>query len=284
MKACQPALLTYLSTHNIVNVAELFTFTLHDGTVYHWTNADANIVYQTVTYTCHVPTISFNGGTLRQSVGKEVSTLQVELGNAANVLGNGKTLQQSIHDGDFDDAQIIIDRIYMPSWGDMSLGTMRWFSGYVGEVKPKSLSVTLTLLSALDKLNRPFPKRLFQPSCPYALYDASCGLTKSYRTTTLATAGVDLISVTDLGVDYKLGSVQITTGPATGIYRSIINTFYGGGLQYMAVAPLYNTPPNIGDTVKLLVGCDKSWTRCGILGNTSRFGGFPSIPKPESIR
>jgi uncharacterized phage protein (TIGR02218 family) len=284
MKTSSSQLLTYLSSHNTVRVADAFALYLVNGIGFYWTNGDTDYDDGFNLYLCHGPSLSYSGGTLRQAAGKEVSTLELEV-KGVDFTYNGKTLQQMAHDGDFDDAQVAITRLYMPTWGDYSLGPLNWFTGYVGDVKPKTLSVVLTLNSALDKLNFPMPKRLFQPSCPHVLFSPACGVTKVWTDTMIVSVTSSSIAVSNPGgVSFARGSLRIISGPAYNTYRSIADTTANGGFLILNIMPQFDILPIAGDTVSILRGCDKSWANCGTWNNQARFGGFPSIPKPESIR
>lgn len=287
--SASPELLAFLASTNRVKVAELFTITLTTGAQFQWTTADMDIGL----FLSTGPVIRYESGTLRSTAGSEVSDIKVFFGCDDDFfLPSGISLQESATKGMFDNATVTIDRAYMQEWG-MVVGILPLFTGVVGEVDPTALGVTMTIESRVTWLNKKIPRRLFQPSCPFTLYDVNCRLPKmeydiqadgedGSRTTNLLVLKAN--PVQDF-TDYKLGTLQFLNGPAMGTVRVIDHIDDYSDTQFRIVVNVPFDPlPENGDTIRMLRGCDKSILTCRRYGNQANYGGFLFVPKPESIR
>lgn len=287
MKPASTALQTLLNSKVLFDVADLYKFVLVDGTTILWTTYDTNLLG----YSAGVP-ISRSG--LKLERGTIVGSMTITIGvGDGGVLLNGIRLPLATLRGAFDGAKVEVDRLYMGSPGDTSAGVLKWFYGYVSEPAPSSTELVLTVKSSLEKLNTlRYPRRLTEAQCPYALYDARCGLSRTtYQQLDTVNGSVPsgataVPLLTESGAPHatdfwKLGTIRFTSGSASGLVRSIKSS--SGGVVQLAV-PLPVDVTN-GYTVTLLPGCDKTLNTCTTkFSNQNSFGGFPFVPRPESIR
>lgn len=279
MKNVSTALNTYLLTGNSYQKADLYAFDLRDGTALRWTDGASDLLE----YSAAGPTIK--RGSIRSTAGAEVNTLEMTLGVGEGTALFGVPMQLAAAQGVFDGAKVRVNRLFMPTWGDDSLGLLPLFTGWVSEVKPSSTEIKITVRDGKERLNRKEPHNLYQPSCGYSLYDAGCGVTKNTVAAVVqagSTVNSIVVNRSDATDYWKLGSIRFTSGMCTGIARNILASS-GGTLSLdvnLPVAPTQNT------TVELLTGCDKSpgANGCARYNNLPRFRGFPFVPKPESIR
>ncbi len=305
MKTASAALIAHLAGNNRTYVADLFTLELTqylgvdaargmsmDGvtgnTTCKWTNGDTDLNG----FSCAGPPLK--RGSVRLAAGTEVSTMDLELSGPGWAFPNGQSLPLAAVRGAFDGAHIKVERLFMPTWGDLSLGTLHWFEGSVASVDPASLSLKLVFKSYMELLNVPLPRRLFQPGCPYALFDAGCGVAKTinvrYWTGTVAAAPSPTASAIPFTgtrpVDsYKLGTVTFTSGALKNMSRSVASDADSGASHVIQVAVPFPSAPAVGDTFTYTQGCDKTYSMCvSRFANGNRFGGFPFVPKPESVR
>lgn len=229
----------------------------------------------------------------RQTMGTEVAELSLSLGGAGWAFPNGKSLMMAAVEGAFDGASVKLERLIMPTWGDLSLGSLNWFEGSVGTIEPSTFGLSLTVKSGMERLSQPFPRRLFQPACPHALYSAACGLARTLNTnywtgTVLASPAPTQQAFSVGGTHtldrYKLGTIKVTgpsNSPNLGLVRTISASGTTGLLTLAVPLPI---APVAGDTIQYDLGCDKLLTTCQGKSNDSNFGGFPFVPRPESIR
>jgi len=191
MKVASGPLIAYLNSGSVFQMALLYTITLLGGGVYRWTSADLSIVFGGNTFTSAIdqggqPLIQ--RGPIRTVKGLEVDTLDITLlcGDTAQILGGNLTL--AAHNGAFDGARVKVERLFMPSWGDTSLGSLVEFEGAVAGVDPASQQVILHVMSDLEKLQLQMPHVLFMPACANSFGDPACGIVLSTLTAT-GTAG-----------------------------------------------------------------------------------------------
>jgi uncharacterized phage protein (TIGR02218 family) len=291
MKAASGTLITLLNGNNAFLMADLFTFTMWDGTVYRWTDADLSIVFGGNTFAtaseqgATVPIIE--RGTTRCVVGLEVDTLDITLKCGQTVLMGGIPLVQAACNGIFDGCRVLLERVFMPTWGDTTPGSVVLFEGNVSGCEPSSTSVHLTIKSELERLNVALPKYLYQPACGHVLYGAGCGIDKSAWTVTgIVSAGATTTSVpSDRGEAagyFNLGVMRFTSGACLGARRSV-RSFTGGVV--VPALPLPSSPAT-GDTFVIYPGCDHTMgaAGCARFANLNRYRGFPWIPRPETAR
>jgi uncharacterized phage protein (TIGR02218 family) len=294
MKAASAGLIAYLGANNAFVIADLYTLTAIDGAVYRWTAGDTNLTESARVFSCSGPTIK--RGSTRQAAGGEVGTLELTLGGAGVTLGT-RTLSEAAAEGYFDGAVVTIERLFMPTWGDVSLGTLPWFSGQVASVNASSNEVRLSLKEAGERLNLPMPRHTFQPACSHSLYDAGCGVLRAtYKTNGTMTGVPTVSSFTSLNAQatgyYVGGTVKFTSGPNAGVSRIITTHTASGGTGTFGVGIPLLYAPAAGNTVEFTPGCNKAYINTnGTPGdcvarfnNATRFRGFPYVPKPESVR
>jgi hypothetical protein len=300
MKPASGTLNTHLNTNTKFKIADLYTFTLLDGTVIRWADWDQDIVFGGNTY---VVGPVFERGRVRQVGGIEVSVLQISLGvgdRSDAPLVNGIGLPLAAVRGVFDGATVKLDRLYLDA-ANAPIDTLPWFTGTV-EPAPgiTATEVKLTVKDAKAKLAaKKMPWRVFQAPCPKALYSAACGVVKTegtnQKTGTAAASDaaggwVQLNIGALAAASFVRGTVTFTNGPCLGESRSIKSATLISGTTYRLdfYVPIGRDPRIGGVTQPNVIanfGCDKSLTICtGRFANQDRWGGTPWIPKPESVR
>ena len=247
------------------------------------------------------PTFSSSGpaitvGKSRQVNGVELCDMELGLyggtapgGGAGYSLPGYTSLSLAALQGAFDNATMQVDKLFMASPGDVSQQPLCWFVGLVSEAAPKSSGVELTLKGSTELLaNLQWPKRTLMPQCPYSLYDANCTVVKAPVTVSVQ-SGATTTSVTVSGLAhgaYTLGTIKFADGES----RQIIAMASSGSNDVLTLNMPLNTVPSAGtNNATVLLGCNKSTTTLGTdSGNCTtlggRFGGFPFVPRPESIR
>lgn len=280
--------LDYLSKHADFFVADLYTITLATDAndPLRWTDGDTDLTVGGHTFTAGgssgAPLIS--RGTLRWAAGLEVSDLEVTLGVGPGVLLHSRPLALGAAEGMFYGAHVLIERLFMPAWGDVSLGTIWWFEGNVAEAICSASEVKLTVKSELESLNVAMPKRLFEPGCPHTFCSSACGLsalshTASATVQAASTTSVQLSAANASGY-YALGVLTFKSGTCSGLSRTIVSD---SGSALTVSPPLPRTPA-AGDAVSVMRGCAKTLAACKAYGNQGHFAGFPWVPKPEDVR
>jgi uncharacterized phage protein (TIGR02218 family) len=283
MKTASPALIAYLNSGQEFIMTELYTITLIGGTVMRYCDADIDITYGANTYS------SFRIGrtNTKISVGVEVNSITVTVFADSNDLINGIAWLPAAKDGALDGATILVERLFMPTWGDQSLGTIHMFGGNVSNIKVGRTSAVMDVKSDLEKLNVMLPRNMFQSTCVNTLFDNACSLLKSNFTTgniTVLAGSTTAILVTGRSeaADYfSLGTITFVTGANAGVSRSV-RAFAGG--YFTLALPLVATP-SPGDFFVATPGCDKLKATCAStkFNNVINFKATPYIPDPETM-
>jgi uncharacterized phage protein (TIGR02218 family) len=271
---------------NVQAVADLFTITLANGTVLRWTNYDQSLTFGGTTWTN--PGIVLNTPTARRALGLEVATVRVSLVSATVTIG-GVPVQQAAASGALDEARVEIQRTYMAVPGTVP-GTVLRFSGEVSDVEPGSLTVNLAIRSDTAKLDETLPRRITAAKCPYAIYSPQCGATKggAFTTTRQVATGstrkrivLSASMAANVTVD---GWIEFTSGALEG-KSATIGALVPGGTDPTTAVDLYlplPSTPEVGDTIVVVRGCNKTRTDCAVFGRTVAYGGTPEMPREES--
>jgi hypothetical protein len=153
--------------------ADLYTFTLTDGTVLKYTSFD-----QTVG--SFDSSLGWERSQWKLSTGLNVDTMDVTLhATPADLIGTVPVIEH-IASGAWDGAAVTVERAIMPTPGDISAGTVLIFAGWLGEISEIGrIHCHMQLQSKLALLNIGLPKGLFQPSCRHVLFDAGCTLNRA---------------------------------------------------------------------------------------------------------
>lgn len=291
MKTASAELIAFLNSSTAFIMADLWTVTTFEGTVYRWTSFGYPLTVDAQTFACPPSAPIVNRGLTRSAIGLEVSTLALNLGvgDAGFAIG-GVSLPLLAEQGFFDNATVLLERLFMPTVGDTSLGTVILFQGEVAQVETTSTSVALTIKSDMEKLSRQMPRNLFMPACVHVLFDAGCALTRaSFLETGEVVAGLTptaLLFRTDLTEAngyFDQGAIEFTSGALNGVARPVKAYLNANGLTQLAVS--LPQAPTVGDTFEIIPGCDKSMATCDTkFTNLEHYRGFPFVPPPEASR
>lgn len=293
MRAASGAMIAALNAGAVFLVANCYTITLRNATVYRWTSCDMNLTVNGNLFTCQADQSTsqpgIKRGAIRHARGKEVQTCEITLTCGQTVLMGGISLPLFAHNGGFDGAQVLVEWVPMGplGWGDTSLGSVVLFQGQVAQVNPTTTTVVLEVKDFKEILVNQMPRTVFQSACPNAFGDANC--TKSIAGLTVAgtiTSGASATGFTASGLAgvtgyYNLGIVTMTSGAASGATRAVSGFVSGGVVTLVTPLPV---APGVGDTFTIAPGCDKSWTAaCNTkYANSTHYRGCPWVPPPET--
>ncbi len=290
MRPASGSLISLLNSQNVYNVADLLTITFWDASVLRLTNSDINLVSGGFTFLTSADNGTvpmFKRGKTRLTVGLEVDSLDVTLLCGQSALLNGTKLVRAAINGAFDGATVKLERLFMPTWGDTSYGSIILFEGNVAGITPSSSQVKLVVKSELESLNVAMPRNCFTPACMNRLYDSACGVNRASLTVTGNLTGVT--SVTQLAASslgqaadyFTLGTLVMNTGPAAGSRRAV-KAFSGGVITLSVPLP---SLPAIGNNFSIYPGCSRTMAICqSKFSNQTRFRGTPFVPRPETAR
>ena len=283
MRSATPALIAALTSGQKFILADLYTFTLVDGTAVRYAVADSDITYGGHVYSG--TTILITRGTIKTVIGVQVDTLNLTIEATTSHTLAGTPWTQAARQGALDGASLRLERLYMTTPGDMSLGTIVLFTGRVAPAEVGRSQIRLKVHSDLELLNVNLPRNLFQPGCINTLFDTGCALTKATYGVSGAVGASStqtvIYSALSNPTDYfSMGTITFTSGTLSGTAASVSS--YSAG-TFNLLGPLLAAPAP-GDTFTAYPGCDKQKNTCNTkYSNLVHFRGYPFIPQPESI-
>lgn len=279
MKTAGGALVTFLASATQIYCADLWTITLKAGTVLRYTNAPEALVVSSNTFSPAV----IRRDRVRLKLGLEVDTLSMTWDYDLTAITSGLALGALINVGAFDGATVKLERLFMQTSGDVSLGAVHWFEGRVADAEAAGGEAVLKIKSDLEILDIKMPRNLFQAGCINTIYDTACGLNKATYTKTShvhagSTASVINCPLADADDYFNLGGITFTSGANSGLTR-LVKDYAVGVITCLAFPSI----PAVDDTFSIWPGCDKTKTLCNSrYSNSANFRGFPYVPKPET--
>ena len=284
MKSAQAALISLFASGVPFAMADLYTFSLINGTVLRYAMWDADVTYQGNLYNCSGP--GFKRSKVRCVTGIEVDTLDLTIYPTRTHLVNGQPFLAAARAGAFDGASLRVDRVFMTA-PPAIVGGVIHFTGSVSPMVVGRTEAKVTISSPLQKLNIQMPRNLFQPGCLHTLYDSGCGVSRAAMAVPAVVQGANMSilmtgSLTAYPAGYfDAGYVLFTSGALAGTTRTV-KTVSGSSVMLLNPLP---TAPVVGDFFNIYPGCDKSQGTCtGKFNNVINFRGIPYIPVPETSR
>lgn len=283
MKSASSGLIALLNSGQQFIMADLYTFNLVGGMVLRYTSADGALT---------VGGNTFDGGSviiersrIRTVIGVEVDTLDINIAAMPEHLVGTTPILKALRNGALDGASLTVERCFMPTWGDTSLGTVVLFSGKVADMEVGRFEAKIRVNSDLHLLNIQMPRNLYQPGCLNTLFDGACTISKASFGASSTVNGGSTTSVINCGLTqaaghFDMGTITFTAGVNVGVTRSI-KQYTPGVITLMN--PLVSTPLPT-DTFIAYAGCDKTKATCqSKFNNVINFRGFPYVPAPESV-
>lgn len=292
MHAASDALKAWLPTARQPYRANLYTFTLVNGTVYRWTDADRDIVSGGDTFISTGPQISRDTVEFSASNAPQTTSLTLTIADGDTASGVGTlTILQAIAQGAFDRAQVKVEAAFMATFGDTAaMGTIILFSGRLATMSQiNRASAQLEVRSYVELFDTQFPRNLYQASCPYTLYDAGCTLSRASFTVTgtvgTGSSSTIILPSSALGhtdAYFALGVLTFTSGANNGL-SYVVKSYTAASNGTITFERPALLPVAVGDTFTIAAGCDKTLTTCtDRFGNAANFGGQPFIPSAET--
>lgn len=289
MKTATQAQLDILNSAGSVQIlrADVYTFTLRNGEVLRYTDADRKLTVSGNTFTSG-PVIQRSK--TKHSVGVTVDSMQVTIVDNGSTLVSGKPIIHQFKNGYFKGAILKVEKLFLLDWNDTSPGGIFWFEGKVASPACDHMAVNFEVRSMLADLNKQMPEDVYQPTCGNQLFDNVCGALESSFTFSNCTAGTVtnrakfVLSGTAQSDGYfALGKVRFTSGANAGQPARTIKSYVGGVVEVFQPFP-YDIAQ--GDACVAVAGCDKvfdSSNGCGKFGRKEDgFQATPFIPVPET--
>ena len=290
LRTASGPLAALLATGNFPKLyaADLFVFTLADGTIYRWTNWVRNLVYAGNTYQSMNPWLTRSKWSISNRMAVPSLTVKLNSYNTG-VGGTGTNLKTQIHNGLFDGASFSMSRAFMLTPDDTSFfGAVEIFGGMVSSITLNGTTAEFTVKGKINQLDQNFPRNIYQAGCNHAFCDAGCTLNRaSYTSSHTVGASPTSIFIPWNGAppvnyaNFLFGTVTLTSGLGAGQKRTVAvadNT--GLTLAY----PFYIVPA-AGDGFTAFEGCSKAFNDgsgqdCTARSNTQHWRAFDQVPPP----
>jgi uncharacterized phage protein (TIGR02218 family) len=302
VRSASAGLISLLAGNTQFLVADLLTIVQANGTITRLTSADFDVTavskYDSASHSFSSSGPKFTRGRVKLTRGIVVDEMPISiLPDPAQLLGSFPWPQAAAA-GALDGARVMLERAFMASWGDTSVGTVILFSGRVSQINPSRYEIQLSVKSDLEILDTLIPRNTLQPTCIHTLYDSGCTLLKSaFQVAAVVTAGSTAAAVLASALSqatgyFDLGTITFTSGVLNGATRAVKTYTNSASVKTIVPAVPFSpvgsstpTAPANGDTFAMYPGCDKLQATCSSkFSNLGRFRGYPYIPPPENAK
>ncbi len=296
MRILSAAMQGLLNSDSISGLSTFWKLTRKDGTILGFTDYDAPIIANGVTYQA--------ASGFSRSAMESRADLSVPNCDATAILTSSAITEADIRAGKYDGATIAI-WLGVPTDTDFAVyGTVPLPGAFLGEIKLQDGVWIAELLGLSYALSQGFIE-VCTPTCQADLFDARCGagprllnaadFTDSSNVLsvvvdrlqfTVATAGLRFSagSFADAGSTnvppYTYGTLTWTSGANKGDGYEVKLAFFDGSEQYNIQLYLQTSQPiNAEDSFTITTGCDKTQSTCfNIYNNILNMRGFPGVP------
>lgn len=256
-------------------LATCWRLTRRDGVVMGFTDHDADIVYDGVTYQAAT---GYTGSAVRTSSGLAVDNLDV-----AGLLDAAAITQADIEAGKYDYAEV---NVFAINWADTSMGILKLVRGRLGEVQRKGQLFVAELRSLAQALQQTLGE-LYAVTCRATLGDARCGVNTAALTVAgTVTAVTDRARFTDSARaapadTFTWGLLTFASGANEGYAMEVKSHAAGGAFTLVQPLPY---AISVGDAYEVYPGCDRRLETCKAkFSNVVNFRGEPYIPGVDKL-
>lgn len=268
------ALLSHLAAAT-TTVCRAWTVRRRDGVVMGFTDHDRDLPVDGVT--CRADS-GMTARAIHQTTG-----LSVDNTEAFGALSAASITEDDLFAGRFDGAEV---RVYLVNWQSPS-DYIEQFRGSLGEITRTDGSFRAELRGISDQLNRP-QGTAYTSRCSAVLGDHRC----RFDVTQPGYFAVRSVERVEDGRLFRFsglaefperwfedGRFEVQTGAAAGLVGVVkIDRSEDGGRR-VELWQSIGAPVDVGDTVRIIAGCDKRPSICRAkFANFLNFRGFPHIP------
>ena len=234
-------------------------------------------------FTSHDRDLTIGGFVYRAAPGMAPSAIEIGDGFDADAMSIGGALsagaitRADLIAGRWDGAAV---RLFLADWSDPGGTPVALARGMLGDVRTTGRGFETELKGPAAMLERPAVEQT-SPECRAALGDKRCRVDMAGRSRTtriVALPGEDSVEVADAASGaraHAYGRLRWIGGANSGLESAIL-TSDGPLLRLREPPPL---PAAVGDLVRILEGCDKSFATCrDRFANAANFRGEPHLP------
>lgn len=273
MKTITPQLAAHIAGE-VTTLATCWKLTRRDETVLGFTDHDADITYDAVTYKA---ASGFSPSSVANSSSLSVDNLDVE-----GMLSDDEITEADILAGLYDFAAI---EIFQINYNDVSQGIIKMRRGWLGEVSLTRQHFVAEVRGLTQLLSQDIGD-YFSASCRASLGDTRCKVDMASHTVTgSVTVSGSRSQFTDSGraeasALFTSGKITFTSGANNGLSMEVkeyVQRSGVGGVISLSLPMPHAIAP--GDSYSLQKGCDKTSATCHArFGNITNFRGEPHVP------
>lgn len=241
-----------------------------DGISLGFTDHDRNLSFDDISFLANS---GLNASVIETSTGLSVDNAQAIGALSADAINEADLLA-----GKYDGAEVFHWQV---DWVDVSVRSLL-FRGVLGEIRRGSGAFEAELRGIGEALNHPLG-RSYLRECDRVFGDSKCGVDKDDPQYSISTEIVKIDAnrrLTLFGLEafpdawFANGSV----GWADGSISLIKSDSYSDGARVLELWEEVRHSPNIGETAKIVAGCDKCAGTCRAkFQNFDNFRGFPHL-------
>lgn len=184
--------------------------------------------------------------------------------------------------GRLDDA---VAHFFQVNWKSLGSGAIKLLKGRVVLAEVQGDTFKLTINSETAKFSQEVG-RVITPYCDADFGDARCGYaipTVAAEVTAVTNARQFTVSFTGTYADdyFNKGTVEFLTGALAGTRKVEISDWASSG--NVTLWTDLAAQPEVGDTLTLRQGCDKTRPTCLGYDNVVNFRGFPDVPGTDQV-
>lgn len=268
---------TALSNHlaqEVTTLATCWKLTRRDNVVLGFTDHDADIVIDNVTYKART---GMTPTAVTSSLGLQVDNMDIE-----GLLSDEAITEIDIIAGKYDYAAV---EVFIVNYMDVVAGKLSLTHGWLGEVTLKGQKFVVEIRSLSQKLQQTIGE-IYTPTCRADLGDARC--TRDLTAFTV-TGAIDTVETNERFYDaarnevsgyFSYGEIIFTSGNNTG-FTTEIREFVNGVFVLLIPTP---KALQAGDGYTAIAGCDKRLDTCITrFNNALNFRGEPHVPGTDKI-
>ena len=246
-----------------------------DGIEYGFTDHDRSLAFENVEF---LPDSGLSAKAIASTTGLSVNNTE-----ALGMLNAASITEADIDAGRFGGAEVTL---WLVRWDDTSAREIQFY-GTIGEITREAGIFRAELRGLTEMLNQE-QGRAYLRSCSSVLGDQGCSVDTNdpaFHAVAQITAVEDQ-QVFEMSLStpfsdrwFEAGSFKVTTGAASGLLESIKSDEVMNGVRHITLWQPLRAEVMVGDSVRLVAGCDKRSETCRIkFNNMINFQGFPDIP------
>jgi len=272
VKTVSPALKAHLEQET-TTLATCIKITLTSGDVYGFTDHDRPIEIGGLTY---IADSGYTATAISSKNALSVDNLDIEAFLDSDVITEADLLA-----GRWNYAEI---EMFMINYEDLTQGVLKLRKGTLGEIKIKDLSFSAELRGMAQPLQQSIGD-LYSASCRVKRFgNDQCKVNRATHTyavevqsvTDVTTFVIDGTYANDL---FAYGEVEFTSG----LNEDVLYEVKGNTNNTITLQITPTFPIEVGDTLNIVKGCNRTVDACKSFSNILNFRGEPYIPGTDKI-